>query len=369
MPMSRFNVEQRATPSKMFSLTLPVVSALVALVLGSIPLLLIGQNPIEAYHVLIDSAFGSTRDVTDTLTEATPIMLTGLAAVVAFRLNVWNIGAEGQLQMGAVAAAGIALLLGEGASVYLAVIAMLVAGALGGSAYAGLAALPVATWKVNDVVLTLMMNFIALAFINYLVFGSHSVWRDKFSVTFPRGQLIPDVSRLPELTGRLNIGFLVALAVVVAIAWLLKYTVWGYEHSVVADSRETAAYVGINQWRMLVTTFLLSGACAGLAGAVLVGGTLGAMEPRALSGIGFTGILVAALGRMSPTGVIPAAIILSALVGAGPDLQQIGIPAPITIVLEGLILVVIAGGEFHLRYRIVRTNTAEISAGPLETAV
>ena len=151
------------------------------------------------------------------------------------------------------------------------------------------------------------------------------------------------------------------------VAWLLKYTVWGYEYSVVADSRGAASFAGINQWRMIVTSFLISGGCAGLGGAVLVGGTLGAMEPRALTGLGFTGILVAALGRMSPTGVIPAAIVLSAIVSSGPDLQQIGVPAPLTVVLQGLILVVIAGGEFHLRYRLTTAGSPARQAHPEST--
>ena len=356
--MRRLVLEQRATPSRTFSLALPVLSAVGALILGSVPLVLIGADPFEVYRLMLTSAFGSTRGITDTLTDAMPIMLTGLAAVVTFRMNVWNIGAEGQLQIGAVTSAGVALWLGDGASTVFALVAMILAGILGGSLYAGLVALPVATWKVDEVVLTLMMNFLSLAFINYLVFGSHSPWRDAFSVSFPRGQLIPDSSRLPDLSGRLNLGFVITLVVVFLVAWLLKYTVWGYEYAVVADSRGAASFAGINQWRMIVTSFLLSGGCAGLAGAVLVGGTLGAMEPRALTGLGFTGILVAALGRMSPTGVIPAAIVLSAIVSSGPDLQQIGVPAPLTVVLQGLILVVIAGGEFHLRYRLTRTGSS-----------
>ena len=355
--MRRLVLEQRAAPSRAFSLALPGISALVALLLGCVPLILIGADPIEVYRLMVTSALGSTRDITDTLIDAVPIMLTGLAAVVTFRLNVWNIGAEGQLQMGAVTSAGMALLLSDGANPILAVIAMVVAGILGGALYAALVALPAASWKVDEVVLTLMMNFIALAFINYLIFGSNSAWRDQFSVTFPRGKLIPDASRLPALSGRLNLGFVIAIVAVLLIAWLLKHTVWGYEYGVVAHSRGTAAYSGISQWRMIVGSFLLSGACAGLGGAVLVGGTLGAMEPRAMTGLGFTGILVAALGRMSPTGVIPASIVLSAIVSSGPDLQQIGVPAPLTVVLQGLILVVIAGGEFHLRYRVTMAGT------------
>ncbi len=357
--MRRFDIEQRALPSRSFSIALPFLSTLVALVIGSIPLLLMGQNPIEVYRVMGESAIGSWRAITDTLTEATPIMLTGLAAVVAFRLNVWNIGAEGQLQMGATAAALVALTLGEGVNTFVAVTLLLIAGAIGGALYAGLLALPVASWKADEVVLTLMMNFIALAFINYLVFGSHSIFRDKASVTFPRGTLVSDNFGLPELFGRLNIGFIVAICIAIAIALLLKYTVWGFEYSVVADSRKTAASAGINQWRMVFTTLLLSGACAGVGGAVLVGGTVGAMEPRALVGLGFTGILVAGLGRMSPMGVIPAAIVVSALISTGPDIQQIGVPAPLTVVFEGLILVVIAAGEFLLRYRVLRTHRAE----------
>jgi simple sugar transport system permease protein len=305
------------------------------------------------------ASFGSQAAITDTLTEATPILLTGLAALIAFRIKVWNIGAEGQLLIGAVAAAGVAVLLPETTTPLVAIVAMIIAGIAAGGIYASLAAVPLATWKANEIVMTLMLNFIALAFVNFLIFGSNSVWRDDGFAAFPRGKLIPEVFRLPELSGRLNAGFLIAVAATIVFAWFMRFTTWGYEYSVVGDSRTTARYAGIGERRIVIGTFLLSGAAAGLAGAVLVSGTVGGLEPRSLAvGIGFSGILAAGLGRMSPLGLIPAAAFVSALASTGPDLQRIGVAPPITVALQGLVLVVVAAGQFFLDYRMVITSTS-----------
>jgi ABC-type uncharacterized transport system permease subunit len=350
-------VEKKVAPSLWFSAFLPIVSVVAGLILAAVPLLLIGASPLEVYRVMAKGSAGSLSAITDTLTAATPILLTGLAAVIAFRAKIWNIGAEGQLLVGAVAAAGLGVLLPEGTNPPVAIVAMIVAGVAAGVVFASFAAVPLARWNANEIVMTLMLNFLALALVNYLIFGSNSAWRDDGFVGFPRGKIIPDVFRLPELSGRLNAGFVLAVLVTVLFAWFIRFTIWGYEYSVVGDSRTTARYAGIGQRRIVIGTFLLSGGAAGLAGAVLITGTLGALEPRSLAvGIGFSGILAAGLGRMSPLGLIPAAALVAALASTGPDLQRIDVAPPIATALQGLILVVVAVGQFFLEYRVVVTS-------------
>lgn len=366
----RIVIQRRAAPSTFFSVTLPIISLLGGLAVGAIPVLLIGKNPLLAYETMLSASYGSRRDITDTLTEATPILLTALAAVVTFRINVWNIGAEGQLLIGAITSSGLAIALGSSLNGFAGLALVLLAGAAGGSLCAGAVALPHVRWSSDEIVLTLMMNFLALTLVNYLIYGSFSPWRDDGFSTFPRGKTLPDGFRLPSIDGRLDIGFIVALVVIVLVAWLLKHTIWGFAHALVGSSRAAASYAGVTQSKVVLVSFLASGAFSGLAGALLITGTVGALEPRSLAaGIGFTGILAAGLGRLSPLGIVPASILIASLVTSGTDLQRIGVPSPITVVLQGIILVAIAGGGFSLNYRLRLHSTQSRSAAARSKAV
>ena len=366
----RIVIERRAAPSTFFSVMLPIVSLLGGLVVGAIPVLLVGKNPLLAYETMLSASYGSRRDITDTLTEATPILLAALAAVVTFRINVWNIGAEGQLLIGAVTASGLAIALGSSLNGLAGITLVLLAGAIGGGLYAGAVVVPHVRWSSDEIVLTLMMNFLALALVNYLIFGSRSPWRDDGFSTFPRGKVLPDGLRLPAIDGRLDIGVIVALVAVLLVAWVLRHTIWGFAHAVVGSSRAAAAYAGVAQSKVVVVSFVASGAFAGLAGALLVTGTVGALEPRSLAtGIGFTGILAAGLGRLSPLGIVPASILIASLVTSGTDLQRIGVPSPITVILQGIILVAIAGGGFGLHYRVQLRSTRSRAAATKVEAV
>ncbi len=357
---SRFRVEPRGLASLRVRLLVPVVSVLAALIVGAVFLAVTGNNPGEAYGKMLDAAFGSTRGLSETLISATPLILTGVAAAVAFRMLVWNIGAEGQLLAGAIVAAGVALALGDGMPAVLAVLAVLVAGALGGAVWAGIAAVPRVYLGTNEIITTLMLNFIALNLMNYLVLGSFSPWRDPESTQFPQGRPIPDAARLPEITGalgRLDYGIVIAMALAVAAWFLIEKTRWGFEVRVVGDSPPTARYAGIGVPRKVLGVFLLSGAFAGLAGALLVAGVLGKMDPRSLDlGLGFVGIIVAALARLNPVAVIPVAILMGALNNAGPALQSIQVPTATVVMLQGAILIFAVSGEFFIANRVSRLH-------------
>lgn len=356
----RWVVEPRGIAGTRVRLLVPILSVLAALVLAAIFLQVTGNPPGDVYGKMLDAAFGSSRGISETLISATPLMLTGVAAAVAFRMLVWNIGGEGQLLVGAIAAAGVGFTLGESTPAWLAIALVVIAGALGGAFWASLSAVPRVYLGTNEIITTLMLNFIALNLMNYLVFGSVSPWKDPGSPQFPQGTPIVDAARLPEFFNRLDIGIFLAIAVAVFSWFLIGRTGWGFELRVAGDSPLAARYAGINVPRKILSVFLLSGASAGLAGGLLVAGILGRMDPRSLDlGLGFTGIIVAALARLNPMAVVPVAILMGALNNAGPSLQSIGVPTATVTMLQGAILVFAVAGEFFIANRVRRRQSVE----------
>ncbi len=355
MTVRRIIVEPRGLASLRLTLTVPLLSVLAALIIGGVFLWITGDNPFTVYGHMVDAAFGSARGVSETLISATPLILTGLAAALAFKMLVWNIGAEGQFLLGAIVAAGIAIAMGDAIPAALAIPVVIIAGAVGGALWAAVSAVPRVYLGTNEIITTLMLNFIALNLMNYLIFGSNSPWRDPLVSTFPTGRPIPDAASLPRFFNRLDVGIFIAIAVAMFAWFLVNRTRWGFEVRVVGDSPDTARYAGIEVPRKILGVFLLSGAFAGLAGALFVAGPVGALDPRSLDlGLGFTGIIVAALARLNALAVIPVAILMGALNNAGPSLQSIGVPPEIVTMLQGAILIFAVGGEFFIANRLRR---------------
>ncbi len=355
MTTRRIIVEPRGLASARLGLMVPTIAVMLALILGAVFLALTGNNPWDVYVKMVDAAFGSSRGVSETLISATPLVLTGVAAAVAFKMLVWNIGAEGQFLMGAVFAAGVGIALGDGTPAAIALPLVILAGAIGGAFWAAAAAVPKVYLGTNEIITTLMLNFIALNFMNYLIFGSQSPWRDPEVSQFPTGRPLPDNGRIPEFFNRLDYGIIIA-ALLATLAWfLITKTRWGFEVRIVGDSTETARYAGIGVPSKILSVFLLSGAFAGLAGSLYVAGPVGALDPRSLDlGLGFTGIIVAALARLNPIAVIPVAILMGALNNAGPALQSIRVPTATVAMLQGAILIFAVGGEFFIANRVRR---------------
>ena len=328
----------------------PTCSVAFGLLIGALILWAAGQDPVLAYTEMVKKGFLGRLALIGTLVIATPLIFTGLAAVVAFRMKVWNIGAEGQLIVGAVAASGMGLWLGDRIAGPVGIVLVLAAGALAGTLWAALAALPRAYLNTDEVISTLMLNFVALGIMNYLIFSSFSYWRDPGRATFPVGRFLEDSLFLPRFAGRLHVGLFIALAAAAVLWWSLRSTRWGFEVLVTGDSPRAALYSGMRVDRKIVSVLMVSGALAGLGGGIEVGGVLHNLDPRALSlGAGFAGIVVAALARLSPFGVIPVAILVASFTNAGPGLQVLGIPSEIVVLLEGILFLCIVGGEWFLR--------------------
>ena len=359
-------VEPRGLASTRVRLLVPVFSVVAALALGAAFLALTGDSPAEVYLRMLDSAFGSKRNLSETLVSATPLILTGVAAAIAFRTLVWNIGGEGQLLVGAVGAAGVGILLGDGFPGWLGLLLVLLAGILSGAAWASLSAVPRVYLGTNEIITTLMLNFIAVALMNYLVLGSYSPWRDPESAQFPQGRPLPGQLRMPEMFDglRVDFGILVAVAVAVAIWLLVERSPWGFDLRVAGDAPDAARYAGIDVNRKILSVFLTAGGAAGLGGALLVVGILGKMDPRSLDlGLGFTGIIVAALARLNSLALIPVAVLIGGLINAGPAMQGIGVPVATVYMLQGAILVFAVAGEFFIAQRVRRRSKRAPQAG------
>lgn len=369
MTTRRFIVEPRGLASARLTLLVPLGAVIAALVVGAVFLFLTGENPFTVYRQMVDAAFGSSRGFSETLISSTPLILTGVAVAVAFKMLVWNIGAEGQFLLGAVFAAGVAIWLGDGTPAAVALPIVILAGGVGGAFWASLSAVPRVYIGTNEIITTLMLNFIALNFMNYLIFGSNSPWRDPEVATFPQGRPIPGGARLAEFFNRLDYGIFVAVALAIIAFFLISKTPWGFAVRIVGDSTETARYAGIRVRSKILGVFLLSGAFAGFAGGLYVAGPVGALDPRSLDlGLGFTGIIVAALARLNPLAIVPVAILMGALNNAGPSLQSIGVPTATVIMLQGAILIFAVAGEFFIVNRVRRPEKRAVATSLGEEA-
>jgi general nucleoside transport system permease protein len=357
-------VQQRARPPTWVTVALPVGSILAAAAVAAVLLLAVGYRPFHAYRLMLQSAFGSRFAIGETLVEAAPLVLTGLAVAIAFRLQVFNIGGEGQLYIGAICASGIALLWGDHFPSAVVIFVAILAAIAGGALFALLAGIPRVYAGTSEIVVTLMLNFIALNLLNYLIFGSASPFRDPKVILFPQGKTIPQAARLPLVNGQVNAGILLAVGAALAIWAFERLTRWGFEVQVAGDSGGTARYMGVNLRRKVLSVFALSGAMAGLGGAVIVLGRLGSLEPRAIvHNYGYLGILVAALAGLNPLGVVLMAIFVAALNTAGPSMQSAGIPSSVVFMLQGATLMFVVIGEFWARYkvRVVRPQARQSS--------
>jgi simple sugar transport system permease protein len=363
----KIRLERRLIAPRWLAFGVPAGSLVVAMALGAIVLLVTGHNPVHSYRRLFDTAFAGQDSISETLVAGTPLLFTGLAAAVAFRMSLWNVGAEGQLYCGAIGASGVGLWF-AGAPTAVLIASMAVAGMLAGAAWALIPALLRAYASTNEIITSLMLNYVAGLLLTYLIFDSFSYWRDTSSFsakTFPQGKTLADSAAWPAWSpfGSLSVplGLLLAVVVAIFITLLRSRTRLGFEMQVIGDSTRAARYAGIRTRLVVVLVFCLSGACAGLGGASQVGDFQHVLDPRGLqqAGFGYAGIVVAALARYNPLGVVLVAVLLGGLQNAGYALQGADFPSGLVGVLQGLILFSALGGELFSRYRVRLARRAE----------
>jgi simple sugar transport system permease protein len=364
-------IQRRLVQPRWLSIAVPVGSIVVAFAVMTLVLLATGHPPGHTYRRLLSAAFGGTDALNATFVSATPLVFTGLCAAVAFRMQLFNIGGEGQLYAGAILAAAAAIALG-GAPHGVQIPAMIAAGAAGGALLALIPGVLRAFLSTNEIITSLMLNYVAALIVNYLIFDSESYWRDTSTAearVFPQGKTLPDgatwpVSHLGSLV--LPLGFLLA-SLVAAVVWLLyTRTRFGFEVQVIGDSPRAATYAGMRTRRKILAVMALSGAIAGIGGASQDGDFRHTLDPRGLTsaGYGYAGIVIAALARYNPYLVVLVAFLLGGLQNAGYTLQGADFPSGLVGVMQGLILFCALGGEVLVRYRVrlVRTPRRTVEA-------
>jgi ABC-type uncharacterized transport system permease subunit len=352
-------IERRLEQPRWLSVAVPVVSIVAAFLFATVVLLATHHPPLHTFRRLFDAAFLANGALSQTVVSATPLAFTGLAAAVAFRMKLFNVGGEGQLYAGAITGATVGLLL-AGAPSPVVIGAMMVAGAAGGALLASIPGVLRAYFSTNEIITSLMLNYVVALIIDYLIFDSHSYLRETTGFeasVFPQGKILPDEATWSSWTIHglvVPLGALVAVSLAVALWGLYARTRFGFEVTVIGDSARAGRYAGMRTRRKIVAVMCLSGAIAGLGGASQDGDFRHQLDPRGLTqaNYGYTGIVVAALARYNPLAVILVAFLLGGLQNAGYTLQGADFPNGLVGVLQGLILFCALGGELFVRYRV-----------------
>jgi ABC-type uncharacterized transport system permease subunit len=352
-------IERRLEQPRWLTVAVPVVSILVAFLFAAVVLLATHHPPLHTFRRLFDAAFLDNGALTETLVSATPLAFTGLAAAVAFRMNLFNIGGEGQLYAGAITGATVALLF-AGAPSPVVIAVMMLAGAAGGALLAAIPGVLRAFFSTNEIITSLMLNYVVALVLDYLIFDSHSYLRDTSGFeanVFPQGKVLPDEATWPSWSVHglvVPLGGIVAVGLAFALWGLYSRTRFGFEVKVIGDSARAGRYAGMRTRRKIVAVMCLSGAIAGLGGASQDGDFRHQLDPRGLiqANYGYAGIVVAALARYNPLAVVLIAFLLGGLQNAGFTLQGADFPNGLVGVLQGLILFCALGGELFVRYRV-----------------
>jgi simple sugar transport system permease protein len=361
--MIRLRLEARPEPSRLAGWLSPIVATTAVLLIGFVLFSAMGKNPWQALYVFFIEPVDTLYDVGELLLKASPIMLCAVGLAVGYRANVWNIGAEGQLVMGAIFGGGVALALHETSSP-LVLVAMLVAGMAGGMLWSAIPAFLRTRFNANEILVSLMLVYVASLILSLLV---HDAWRDPEGFNFPQSKMFADSALLPNLVAetRLNVGLLLALAAV-ALGWLfMRRSLAGYRMRVAGLAPAAANYAGISAARTVWLGMLIGGACAGLAGVSEVAGPIGQLLPVISPGYGFAAIIVAFVGRLHPVGIFFASLLMSLLYLGGEAAQmRLALPSSVTGLFQGtLLLFLLASDVFiHYRLRVVRTPAAVAKA-------
>jgi ABC-type uncharacterized transport system permease subunit len=394
-------LEPRLRVPRWLPYVVPILCLAIALVLGMLPMLAQGINPLIGYRDMVLLAFGSAYGISETIMKAIPLMLAGMGVALAFRMLVWNIGAEGQLYMGAFMSCLVAYTWPD-APAWILLPAMVAGGFVGGALWGAVPGALKAFLGVNEIITSLMLNYVAIQWINYLVVGP---WQDPTSLGFPRTTRLSPSASLPTITEawylptivflvvgaivvvywivrrledrrerlklaigallvgvlslgtiyflngrRVHLGFVLSLAAAAIFSVLLARSRWGYEVRVIGENKRAARYAGMNLGRNILLVMMVSGGMAGLAGMSEIAGNLHLIKRGFSPGYGYTAIIVAWLAKLNPWGVIVVSLLLGALYRGSDAIP--GAPKALGMMLQAVIFFVLIGGEVLIRYRI-----------------
>ena len=353
-PKTQIRIERRAEQPRWLSILSPFILIAAALVVGALLLRMAGADPWALYARMARVAYGDRYGWSDTTIKATPLILAGLGVSIAFRMRLWNIGAEGQLFMGAFLATGVAIRwLSPETPMVIMLTVMAVAGFIGGAFWGLIPGVLKAKLNVNEIITTLMLNYVAAMWVNYFVYGPWSQRGFGLTPQFPANAWLPRLTDFSEqvpafrgITAHFGIVLAIVLALILAVVW--QRTRWGFAIRIMGDNPRAARYAGINLPRNIMLVMALSGGFAGLAGMSEVAGVVHRLQERFSPGYGFTAIIIAWLAKLNPIAIIVVSYLFGGLLVGADEIQ----PAGIAQLLQGVILFVVVGGEMMLRYRV-----------------
>ncbi len=344
-------LETRPEPSQTMAVVSPLLALAITVVIGTILFVVLGKDPLRGLTIFFVDPFKSAYALSELAVKAIPLLLIALGLAVCFRSNIWNIGAEGQYVIGAIAASGVAMLADKTTGAWI-VVALLAASVVGGMFWAGIVAWLRDSFNANEILVSLMLVYVAEGVLSYLVYGP---WKDPAGYNFPQTITFLKVTQVPRLfTGmRVNVGIFVALLAVLLFWLLLFRTYAGYQLQVGGLAPAAARYAGFSSRKALWTTMLLSGGTAGLAGGLEIAGPLGQLTPYVPAGYGFAAIIVAFVGRLHPIGIVFASILMSMFYIGGELAQsRMGLPKSVTGVFQGLLLFTLLACDTLIYYRV-----------------
>ncbi|WP_111431002.1 ABC transporter permease [Rhodobacteraceae bacterium DSL-40] len=346
-------LEPRTSASPLVEAITPVGAVIATMVAGGCLFALLGKNPFEAIHMIFVAPLLDPYSRSEMLIKATPLVLIALGLSFGFRAGVWNIGAEGQYVMGGLAGSAVALAFWNVEGAWLLPL-MVLAGMAGGCLWAMIPAVLKVRFNANEILVSLMLVYVAGLFLSAMVSGP---LKDPQGFNFPQSRLFHDSARLPVLLegSRVHVGVLVALAAVVLAQVLLHRHMFGFNVRLLGQAPRAAAFSGVNANRLTVICLALSGSLAGLAGIFEVAGPIGQLQPSLPVGYGFTAIIVAFLGRLSPIGILLAGLVMALTYIGGETAQfALGIPKAAISVFQGMLLFFLLAADLLTRYRIAR---------------
>lgn len=347
----RIELERRSRQSSLFAIVSPLLALALTVFFGGIMFAMLGKDPVSALYSFFIEPLLEVWSLHELAVKAAPLILIGVGLSVCYRSNNWNIGAEGQFIAGAIVGSILPITFYEWTSPLLLPM-MLVMGAIGGAAYGAIPALLKTRFNTNEILTSLMLVYIAQLFLDWLTRG---IWKDPAGYNFPQSRSFVSEAVLPEIlsSGRAHLGIIFALLAAVAVWFMMRYTLKGFQVVVLGQSERAGRFAGFSSRKMVWFSMMFSGALAGLAGISEVSGSIGHLQPTISPGYGFTAIIVAFLGRLNPLGIIASGFVLALTYLGGEGAQlSIGVSDKVTRVFQGLLLFFVLSCDTLILYKV-----------------
>ncbi len=346
--MNLLKITKRDNLNKKQEIIIRTLAILLSIVCAGLILVIFGLNPVNVFKAIVEGALGTDLRIKQTIIKAVPLVITSLGILVAFKMRFWNIGGEGQIVIGAMAAAFIALNI-DGVPKPVMLLLMAVAAMIAGGLWAFIPAIFKAKMGTNETIFTLMMNYIGIKFVTYLQYGP---WMDPNANGFPKVASFSESALLPSVLG-VHAGWIIAVLCTILIFFLMKYTKLGYEINVVGESYETARYAGMNINKIIIVTMMISGGLCGLVGMIQASAIEKTLVAGISGGYGFTAIITAWLARLNAVATLFVCVIFAMLIQGGAYIQlAMNVPSAVASVVQGTILFFVLGSEFFLQYKV-----------------